>query len=176
MRRLLLIPAIATILAMGAPMAAFAATATPEAANPAPAPTGNLVIDIVQTLANGSVIDAVATVTDVSVVNGVLTATGTITGTVTSVAGTVTQFTSNFTAPLSVVSATCDILTLNVGAIHLDLLGLVVDTSPIDVLISAAAAPGNLLGNLLCAVAHLLDGNASLNAIAALLDHIIAIL
>jgi hypothetical protein len=176
MRRLLLIPAMATILALGAPMAALAATATPEAANPAPAPTGNLVIDIVQTLANGSVIDAVATVTDVSVVNGVLTATGTITGTLTSVAGTVTEFTSNFTAPLSVVSATCDILTLNVGAIHLDLLGLVVDTSPIDVLISAVAAPGNLLGNLLCAVAHLLDGNASLSAIAALLDHIIAIL
>jgi len=175
MRRLLLIPAIATMLALGAPMAAFAATATPEAANPAPAPTGNLVVNIVDGLTN-----ATATITDISVVDGVLTATGTITGTVTALVGGIpTQIDvtdSPFTAPLTIPSATCDILTLNVGAIHLDLLGLVVDTSPIDVLISAAAAPGNLLGNLLCAVAHLLDGNAPLNAIAALLDRIIAIL
>jgi len=175
MRRLLLIPAIATMLALAAPTAALAATATPQAADPAPAPTGNLVVDIVDGLT-----DATATITDVSVVDGVLTATGTITGTVTALVGGVpTQIdvtNSPFTAPLTVVSATCDILTLNVGAIHLDLLGLVVDTSPIDVLISAAAAPGNLLGNLLCAVAHLLDGNAPLNAIAALLDRIIAIL
>jgi hypothetical protein len=175
MRRLLLIPAIATMLALGAPLAAFAATATPQAVDPAPAPTGNLVVDIVDGLT-----DATATITDVSVVDGVLTATGTITGTVTALVGGIpTQIDvtdASFTAPLTVADATCDILTLNVGAIHLDLLGLVVDTSPIDVLISAAAAPGNLLGNLLCAVAHLLDGNASQNAIAALLDRIIAIL
>lgn len=175
MRRLLLIPAIATILAMGAPVAAFAATATPEAVNPAPRPSGNLVVDIVDGLT-----DATATITDISVVDGVLTATGTITGTVTALVGGIpTQIDvtdSPFTAPLTIPSATCDILTLNLGAIHLDLLGLVVDTSPIDVLISAVAAPGNLLGNLLCTVAHLLDGNAPLNAIAALLDHIIRIL
>lgn len=176
MRRLLLIPAMATILALGGtPFAAFAASTTPEAVDPAPAPSGNLVVDIVDGLTN-----ATATITDISVVDGVLTATGTITGTVTAlVGGIATQVdvtNAPFTAPLSVVDATCDILTLNIGAIHLDLLGLVVDTSPIDVLISAVAAPGNLLGNLLCAVAHLLDGNASLNAIAALLDRIIAIL
>ena len=175
MRRLLLIPAMATVLALGAPMAALAVTATPEAAKGAPAPTGNLVVDIVDGLT-----DATATITDISVVDGVLTATGTITGAVTALVGgipTQSDVTdAPFTAPVTVVEATCDILTLNVGAIHLDLLGLVVDTSPIDVLISAAAAPGNLLGNLLCAVAHLLDGNASQNAIAALLDRIIAIL
>lgn len=175
MRRLLLVPAVATILALGAPMAAFGATATPQTSAPAPRPAGNLVIDIVDGLT-----DATATVTDISVVNGVLTATGTITGTVTALVGGIpTQMAvtdAPFSAPLQVVSATCDILTLNVGAIHLDLLGLVVDTSPIDVLISAVAAPGNLLGNLLCAVAHLLDGSASQNAIAALLDHVIRII
>ena len=177
MRRLLLIPAIATIIALGGtPAAALAASTTPGAADPAPAPSsGNLVVDIVDGLT-----DATATITDISVVNGVLTATGTITGTVTALVGGIpTQFNvtdAPFSAPLTVVDATCDILALNLGAIHLDLLGLVVDTSPIDVLISAVAAPSNLLGNLLCAVAHLLDGNASLNAIAALLDGIIAIL
>ncbi|MEP6693071.1 MAG: hypothetical protein ABJB39_00330 [Chloroflexota bacterium] len=177
MRRLILIPALATILALGgAPIAVFAATATPEATNPAPRPSGNLVVPIDQ-IVGSNAIDAVATITNVSVVNGVLTAAGTITGTITNtVTGAVTTFTTTFTAPLTVVSATCDILTLNLGAIHLDLLGLVVDTSPIDVLITAVAAPGNLLGNLLCAVVHLLDGSAPLGSLAALLNNILSIL
>lgn len=173
MRRLILIPAIATILALGgAPTAALAATNSPEATNPAPQPTGNLVVEIVDGLTN-----ATATITDISVVDGVLTATGTITGTVATVGGAVIEVVNApFTAPLQVIDATCEILTLDIGAIHLDLLGLVVDTTPIGVDITAVSAPGNLLGNLLCAVAHLLDGNASLNAIAALLDHILRIL
>jgi hypothetical protein len=58
--------------------------------------------------------------------------------------------------------AVCDILTLNIGAIHLDLLGLVVDLSPIDLEITAVSGPGNLLGNLLCAVAGLLDPSTAL--------------
>jgi hypothetical protein len=36
--------------------------------------------------------------------------------------------------------------------------------------------PGNLLGNLPCAVAHLLDGTGSLSAITALLNEILALL
>ena len=174
MRRLFLVPAIATILALGgAPIAALAATATPEVTNPAPQPSGGLVVPIVDGVTN-----AVATITDISVVDGVLTATGTITGTVLTTTGAVLTLVepTAFTAPLSAVSATCDILTLDIGAIHLDLLGLVVDTTPIGVDITAVAGAGNLLGNLLCAVAHLLDGNASLNAIAALLDRILSIL
>lgn len=58
--------------------------------------------------------------------------------------------------------AVCNILTLNIGAIHLDLLGLVVDLSPIDLVIDAVSGPGNLLGNLLCAVAGLLDPSTAL--------------
>jgi hypothetical protein len=71
--------------------------------------------------------------------------------------------------PSSEVSAqaVCNILTLNIGAIHLDLLGLVVDLSPIDLDITAVSGPGNLLGNLLCAVAGLLDPN---NALADFLN------
>jgi len=53
--------------------------------------------------------------------------------------------------------ATCDILNLDVGAIHLDLLGLVLDLSPINLDLAAVSGSGNLLGNLLCAVAGLLD-------------------
>lgn len=51
----------------------------------------------------------------------------------------------------------CPILTLDVGAIFLDLLGLQITVSEIEIDIVAVAGPGNLLGNLLCAVAGLLD-------------------
>ena len=56
--------------------------------------------------------------------------------------------------PLQVGSApACDILTLDVGAIFLDLLGLQVDVAPISIDVTAVPGAGNLLGNLLCAVA-----------------------
>jgi hypothetical protein len=42
--------------------------------------------------------------------------------------------------------------------------------------ITAQPGPDNLLGNLLCAVPHLLDGNASGNAIANLLNRIFRLL
>ena len=54
--------------------------------------------------------------------------------------------------------AGCDILTLEIpGGVHLNLLGLNVDTSAICLDIHAERGSGNLLGNLLCGVAHLLD-------------------
>jgi hypothetical protein len=59
-------------------------------------------------------------------------------------------------------AAVCQILDLDIGRIHLDLLGLVVDLAPIHLGITAVAGPGNLLGNLLCAVAGLLDPNTAL--------------
>ena len=72
--------------------------------------------------------------------------------------------------------AVCNILTLNIGAIHLDLLGLVVDLSPIDLVIDAVSGPGNLLGNLLCAVAGLLDpSNALANFLNALLEELFGV-
>jgi hypothetical protein len=52
----------------------------------------------------------------------------------------------------------CDILNLTLGPIDLNLLGLVVQTNVIQIDIIAQRGPGNLLGNLLCAVAGLLDG------------------
>jgi hypothetical protein len=55
------------------------------------------------------------------------------------------------------IAAVCEILDLNIGAIHLDLLGLVVDLAPVDLDITAVSGAGNLLGNLLCAVVGLLD-------------------
>ena len=78
---------------------------------------------------------------------------------------------------------TCQILELDIGAIHLDLLGLVVDLAPIHLDIVAQSGPGNLLGNLLCALAGLLNPGGGggllgglLTAIQNLLTQINAIL
>jgi hypothetical protein len=51
----------------------------------------------------------------------------------------------------------CDILNLELGATNIDLLGLVIDLSQVNLDIVAEPGAGNLLGNLLCAVAGLLD-------------------
>jgi hypothetical protein len=111
------------------------------------------------------------TVTNFSVVNGVLTAAGTYTGTLTNLndplvaAQTVT---GSFSAPVSGGTGSCQILDLTIGPINLDLLGLVVQTNQIHLQITAQQGPGNLLGNLLCAVANLLNGNTSSSALQQL--------
>ncbi len=77
----------------------------------------------------------------------------------------------------SPTSPVCPILDLDIGAIHLDLLGLVVDLAPVHLNINAESGSGNLLGNLLCAVAGLLDGPSPLStAITNLLNSINALL
>lgn len=52
----------------------------------------------------------------------------------------------------------CDVLFLNIQPITLNLLGLEVLTSPITIDVNAIPGEGNLLGNLVCALAGLLDG------------------
>ena len=55
----------------------------------------------------------------------------------------------------------------------------VVDLNQVELVITAVPGAGNLLGNLLCAVAGLLDGptvGSALNQIARLLDQILSIL
>jgi hypothetical protein len=64
-------------------------------------------------------------------------------------------------ARLARSTAACDILHLDIGPIFLDLLGLQVDLSEIVLDITAVPGPGNLLGNLLCSVAGLLDNGLS---------------
>jgi hypothetical protein len=114
------------------------------------------------------------TVTHFSVVNGVLTATGTYTGTLTNtVTGATQALTGTFSGAVS-GTGSCQILDLTIGPINLDLLGLVVQTNTIHLNITAQQGPGNLLGNLLCAVANLLNGNGSLTGIANLLNQLLA--
>lgn len=136
-------------------------------------------INVTQTLADGSTLAGLLTITELGLVDGALVATGTLVGTVTSPLGVVTQFTQTFTdTALSLIGSAgaCDILTLDLGPIFLDLLGLQVDLSAINLDIVAQSGPGNLLGNLLCAVAHLLDGPGALAGILNILGQINSIL
>ena len=57
--------------------------------------------------------------------------------------------------------------------VDLNLLGLMVHLDRIVLDITAQSGPGNLLGNLLCAVAGLLDHNGPLAGIANLLNQIL---
>jgi hypothetical protein len=104
---------------------------------------------------------------------------GTIAGTVTDLAGTVVG-TSLQTVAIPVTvdqaaasAATCPILHLDLGPLTLNLLGLQVDLSQVVLDITAISGAGNLLGNLLCSVAGLLDSPTGLTA---LLNQILDIL
>ena len=79
-------------------------------------------------------------------------------------------------AAAGVTAASCDILNLVLGPLDLNLLGLEVHLKQVVLDIIATSGAGNLLGNLLCAVAGLLDGGAALGQIAALLNQILGIL
>jgi hypothetical protein len=102
-----------------------------------------------------------------------------VSGTLTRDDGTVATFTdapANLTSEGGATQPTCSILVLDIGAIHLDLLGLTVDLAPVHLNVAAQSGPGNLLGNLLCAVAHLLDQNPLAAALTNLLNQINAII
>jgi len=96
-------------------------------------------------------------ITDVAVQNGQLVAQGTLGGQAFSTPITLT------TSPSA--DPTCPILNLQLAPIHLSLLGLNVDTSAICLKITAQSGAGNLLGNLLCDVANLLNNGTPLGTI-----------
>jgi len=128
----------------------------------------------------------------------VTTVTGTVNGVAQTGTFTITRFTEQNGAPAAVgdlvlggtdlgtvtapvnlaqSTGTCHILHLDLGPLDLDVLGLQVHLNEVVLDITAQQAPGNLLGNLLCAVAHLLDNTGSpTTGLAALLNRILGIL
>jgi len=81
------------------------------------------------------------------------------------------------------VVAGCNILHLDLGPLDLNLLGLAVHLDEVVLDITAVPGAGNLLGNLLCAVANLLNGlnlnllgGALLNVLTTLLNNLLAAL
>jgi hypothetical protein len=82
-------------------------------------------------------------------------------------------------APLGRVAAaatSCRILNLVLGPLNLNLLGVRVHLNRVHLVIRAFPGPGNLLGNLLCAVAGLLDSGLTPDQLAQLLTAISQIL
>ncbi|MGN6360671.1 MAG: hypothetical protein ACTHNK_09795 [Thermomicrobiales bacterium] len=73
-------------------------------------------------------------------------------------------------------TGSCQILHLVLAPLDLNLLGLMVHLNQVVLDITAQSGPGNLLGNLLCTVAHLLDGPANINAVTNLLNRILSAL
>lgn len=71
------------------------------------------------------------------------------------------------------IAQSCDILNLELGPLHLDLLGLVIDLNQVNLDITAESGSGNLLGNLLCAIAGLLDPLSDLFQIVDLLNQLV---
>jgi len=120
---------------------------------------------------NGGTVDVTGTFTIDKFANraGQLVALGTLVATVRD-NNTVRTVVTTTAVPVSAINhgsptatgtitpaATCGILHLELGPLDLDLLGLVVHLDRVVLDISAESGPGNLLGNLLCGIAGLLD-------------------
>lgn len=65
---------------------------------------------------------------------------------------------------LAGTAAVCPVLHLVLGPLNLNLLGLHVHLNQVVLDITAVSGPGNLLGNLLCGVANLLNGTGATSA------------
>jgi hypothetical protein len=111
----------------------------------------------------GGVFNGVFQLQRFAVQDGAVVAVGLLTGTLTTAAGVVTSIARTVTLPIAIGEATCEILHLDLGPLSLDLLGLQIDLSRVVLDITAQAGAGNLLGNLLCAVAGLLDNPSGLS-------------
>lgn len=184
------------LLALLAAVATVAITATTASAAKPGAAAVN--VPVTGTVTNG--VNQVGTFTGSYTVNrvvndgGQLAALATVSGTITNTATGLTQNVpaTAVTLPLAAASggsgvvaqqaASCEILDLTLGPLDLDLLGLVVHLDTVHLNITAEPGQGNLLGNLLCAVAGLLDPPTGggggglgglLNGIVALLNQIL---
>jgi hypothetical protein len=115
------------------------------------------------------------TITRFATQAGELVAVGTVSGTLTDLAGNVIGTVTNqaVTLPVTNINGSCQILHLELGPVDLDLLGLVVHLDQVVLDITAESGSGNLLGNLLCAIAGLLDSPGGLQG---LLTQIVSLL
>jgi hypothetical protein len=115
----------------------------------------------------------VVSVEDIDVVSVVLKDGGLVANTVVTLDVAGQTVTRNLEIPLNVAGSpgsdpACDILNLSISPIHLDLLGLVVDLDNCDggpVTVDLTGVPGDLLGDLLCSVAGLLNDGGNLGTI-----------
>jgi hypothetical protein len=120
---------------------------------------------------NGTATYVDGTTPPVNIVDQLVTTTATLKkGAETASMSTASPY--QFASSVYHFTATCGILLLDLGPLHLDLLGLVVDLNEVILSITGETGAGNLLGNLLCAITGLLDGAGALAGILNLIDSI----
>jgi hypothetical protein len=158
---------LALALVVAAALVPF--TAAPASAAPASATQ----LPVVGSVVGGGTFNGTLNLTRFSGSGGALAAAGTLAGTLTNAAGQTVSVLQTVALPVSSVTGTCDILHLDIGPIALDLLGLKVNLSEIILDITAESGAGNLLGNLLCGVANLLNDP---NGLSRLLNQILSLL
>jgi hypothetical protein len=138
----------------------------------------SLTLPVTGTASDGSNVTGALTVHKFASQNGKLVALGTLVAAVTDpTTGTVQQVATPVVVPVATVDPSCNILALTLGPLHLNLLGLVVDLNQVNLTITGQTGSGNLLGNLLCSVANLLNGpglSGALQQIVNLLNQILA--
>jgi hypothetical protein len=138
------------------------------------AQTGGVSVPVTGAAKKGGKFTGAFKIREFSVANNQIVAVGTLTGTIQngvgSVIGTVLR---TLTLPVIIGQAECDILHLELGPLDLNLLGLEVHLDRIVLDIDADPS-GGLLGQLLCAIANLLDIGGPLADIVALLNQILA--
>ena len=161
--------ALATLLAF---TTALIAPATTLFAQQTTSTASTLAIPIAGS-GGGGTFDGTFTLKRFAAQGGQLTAVGILSGTLTDATGAVTSVLQNVALPVTVGEATCQILHLDLGPLSLDILGLKIDLSRVVLDITAQSGAGNLLGNLLCGVANLLNNPGGL---ATLLNQILAAL
>ena len=182
---------LATAVGLTANAAPIVTKSSAAAAAPA-ASRGTITSTVAGTFADGAgTFAGTFTPTKFSVVNGVLEATGLLKGTLTDANGTsLGAVSQTATIPVDTSAAApnaaaaapaaigCNVLNLTLGPLNLNLLGLVVTLNQVHLTITAVPGAGNLLGNLLCAVANLLNGGVGglLTEISVLLNVILALL
>ena len=116
--------------------------------------------------------------------DGGIAAIGVLTGVVRSGTTTVGSIVKNIAMPVALPNTagravsieqlvSCSILHLDLGPLTLNLLGLQIDLSEVVLDITAIPGAGNLLGNLLCGIAGLLDTGGPLSGVVALLNQLL---
>lgn len=156
-----------------APMSVQAASKSSKAVSfPTGTLTGTTSTGLPVTLTNTT-----TTISKFAAQGGQVVANGTLTGTLVDSLGNVLgNFQTSFTGvPVTIPSSSCTILHLDLGPLHLTLLGLVVDLNAIHLDVTAVPGAG-LLGDLLCAIDNLLNGAGNLNALSSLLNSVLNIL
>lgn len=195
--------AVVTTLALTTGVAAVAHAEpkekTPSASALRAAEPSALSGTVTGTLQDGSgTVDGIINIEKFAKRKGKLVAVGRFTGTITDAKGKVHAGSKRITMPVATAPVggevgaaapnrvaaqavtSCQVLDLVLGPLDLNLLGLKVHLDTVKLNVTAEGGPGNLLGNLLCAVAGLLDGatglNGILNQLVGLLNQLLGVL